>query len=142
MGHWLIRLAIFGAIAAGMSGVALAQTCPPPGSMLQDSACYAPTTPAAIARIADGFHNGRVNRSGLPAAQPNVVRRRAPPEALGSAVVLRGSLPANPNVGQPIPGGSGEGYGSTDDGPPGPRCPIGWDCDHETIGFDRSGLDP
>src|ERR1700686_396253 len=125
MRHWLIRLAIFGAIATGMSGVALAQTCPP-GYMLQDDSCYAPTTPAAIDRTAEGFHNGRVSRTGLPAVRPRVVGRRASPEALGSAVVLRGSRPADPNLGQPIPGGIGEGYGSTDNGPPGPLCPIGW----------------
>ena len=79
MRHWLIRLAIFGAIATGMSGVALAQTCPP-GYMLQDDSCYAPTTPAAIDRTAEGFHNGRVSRTGLPAVRPRVVGRRASPE--------------------------------------------------------------
>jgi hypothetical protein len=31
MGHRLIRLTILGAIAAGISGVVLAQTCPLPG---------------------------------------------------------------------------------------------------------------
>lgn len=95
MRNRLIGLAIFGAIAVGMSSVAMAQNYP---------------APSATA----GFRDG--NRA-----------------AQGDVVVLRGSRSANSNIGQPAPDLRGEGYGSTDNGPPGPSCPIGWDC---------GGLDP
>ena len=97
MRNRLIGLAIFGAIAVGMSSVATAQNYPAPS-----------------ASAAAGFRDG--NRT-----------------AQGDVVVLRGSRSANSNIGQPAPDLSGEGYGSTDNGPPGPSCPIGWDC---------GGLDP
>ena len=59
-------------------------------------------------------------------------------------VVLRGSRPAipppYPNVGEPTPGG--EGYGSTDNGPPDvAAAPGGVDLGN-VGGYDFSGLDP
>lgn len=140
MRNWLIRLGISAAVAAGASGAALAQTCPPPGYTLQDGTCYAAPAPGGIVGSAAGFRDGRVSRAVSPAARPGVVARRALPDALGSTVVLRGTRPANPNFGQPLPVGNGGGYAAADNGPPGALCPIGWDCDYDTVGFDRSGL--
>lgn len=136
MRNRLIGLAIFGALA---SGVARAQTCPPPGYMLQDSSCNAVSAPGGIA----GGAAGRVSRTVLLAVRAGVAGRLAPPDALGGTVVLRGSRPANPNPWQPVPGGGGEGYGPPDNGPPVAVPPgIGWDNEFDTVGFDRSGLDP
>ena len=141
MRNMVIRLAIFGVMAAGLSGVALAQTCPPPGYMLQDGSCYAPPTPGGIVGGVAGFHDGRVGTV-LPAEPPRVVERGpSPGTAPGGTVVLRGSRPTYPNIAQPIPGGSGEGYGSTANGPP-VSPGLGWDRGFDSLGFDRSGLSP
>ena len=135
MRNRLIGLAIFGAMTAGVSGAARAQTCTPPGYMLKDSSCYAVPAPGGIA----GGAAGRANRTVLPAVRAGVVGRPASPDTLGGTVVLRGSRPANPNPWQPIPGG-GEGYGPPDNGPPVAVPPgIGWDNEFDTVGFDQSG---
>jgi hypothetical protein len=83
----------------------------------------------------------RADRTVPPAARRGIVTRRSevPP---GGVVVLRGSRPANPNVGPPPFGVNGEGYGSTANGTPdiGPTPYTGGLGN--VGGFDFSGLSP
>jgi hypothetical protein len=88
------------------------------------------------------FAADRSDRTVPPAARRGIAAR--PSEMPAGVVVLRGSRPAipppYPNVGEPTPGG--EGYGSTDNGPPDvAAAPGGVDLGN-VGGYDFSGLDP
>jgi hypothetical protein len=92
-----------------------------------------------------GAHHSSVDRTdptASPAVRGGIVARGS--EIPPGVVVLRGSRPAipppYPNVGEPSPGG--EGYGSTDNGPPDvAAAPGGVDLGN-VGGYDFSGLDP
>jgi hypothetical protein len=80
----------------------------------------------------------RADRTVPPGVRRGVAARRS--EMPPGVVVLRGSRPVYPNLDQPTPGG--EGYGSTDNGPP-DLAPAAGGVDLGNVGgFDFSGLDP
>jgi hypothetical protein len=88
------------------------------------------------------FAADRADRTVPPATRRGVAARH--PEMPPGVVVLRGSRPAIPPpypiLGEPTLGG--EGYGSTDNGPPGvAAAPGGVDLGN-VGGYDFSGLDP